>query len=83
MTLATTFAGRICQVIRANRRAKGITQRAMAKRLYVSYWTYADWEHGRYQMHLDQLECIAAVLETRVAALVIEAERAGQSEEGV
>ena len=76
----TAFAAHLRAVIRAHRRARRLSQAAMAERLAVCPTAYRYWETGRVHLHVDDLAAIAAVLGVRVAALVGEAENQEREE---
>lgn len=56
--------------IKQLRTARGMTQEALAQKLYVTRQTVSAWETGRSQPDLDALEQIAAALGAEVTEVI-------------
>lgn len=56
--------------IKKLRTSQGLTQDQLAEKLYVTRQTVSNWERGASRPDLEQLEAIAAALDTEVTALL-------------
>lgn len=56
--------------IASNRKAKGLTQKALAQALGVTQMTVSNWENGRRQASVAMLRKVADVLGVPVAKLL-------------
>lgn len=70
MALDGTLHRMFCQKLRSFRKAKGITQQAMAERMGIAQSAYCQLETGRYEPRLSTVEKAAVALGVKAEELL-------------